>query len=54
MLIQQPNDVDGFMLAIKQLITNPEATKAMAFQARKKVEGFDWGLVKLQWMALLS
>ncbi|HCY83347.1 MAG TPA: glycosyl transferase family 1, partial [Xanthomarina gelatinilytica] len=40
--------------AIKQLIYNPVATKTMTFHARKKVEQFDWNLVKHQWIKLLS
>jgi glycosyltransferase involved in cell wall biosynthesis len=53
-LLVPPNNVDAFVVAIKQVINNPVASKAMAIHARKKVEGFDWELVKYQWIELLS
>ena len=49
-----PKDEEAFVTAIKQLIYNPVATKTMTFNARKKVEQFDWELVKHQWIKLLS
>jgi len=48
-----PKDVAAFVLAIKDLIANPETTKRMAREARQKVEGFDWELVKGLWMDVL-
>ena len=53
-LLVPPKDVDAFVVAIKQLIYNPVATRTMTFNARKKVEQFDWNLVKHQWIKLLS
>ncbi len=53
-LLVPPKDVDAFVMAIKQLIYNPVATRTMTFNARKKVEQFDWNLVKHQWIKLLS
>ncbi|MFL0352428.1 glycosyltransferase family 4 protein [Xanthomarina sp. GH4-25] len=53
-LLVPPDDVEAFVVAIKQLMNNPVASSAMAFNARKKVEQFDWELVKQQWFKLLS
>jgi glycosyltransferase involved in cell wall biosynthesis len=53
-LLIPPNHVDAFVVAVKQLMNHPVASKAMAFNARKKVEAFDWQLVKYQWIELLS
>jgi len=53
-LLVPPDDVDAFLVAVKQLINNPEASKTIAIHARKKVEQFDWDLVKERWKELLS
>lgn len=49
-----PESVEAFVEAIKKLLENPEIAGEMAVQARKKVEGFDWELVKHKWFELLS
>ncbi|MCX7549385.1 glycosyltransferase family 4 protein [Xanthomarina sp. F2636L] len=53
-LLVPPDNTEAFVAAIKKLLDNPEATCEMAVQARKKVELFDWELVKHQWFELLS
>ncbi|WP_199757277.1 glycosyltransferase family 4 protein [Formosa maritima] len=53
-LLVPPDNAEAFVVAIKQLLNNPLATRTMAFNARQKVEQFDWNLVKHQWIKLLS
>ena len=53
-LLVPPNNVDAFVVAIKQLINNPETSKALALNARLKVEKFDWNVIKYQWIKLLE
>ncbi|GGG52933.1 glycosyltransferase family 4 protein [Bizionia arctica] len=53
-LLVPPNNVEVFVEAIKQLISHPEATQVMTLNARKKVEAFDWEVVKEKWFEVLS
>ncbi|PWK18606.1 glycosyltransferase family 4 protein [Xanthomarina spongicola] len=53
-LLVPPNNVDTFVVAIKQLLNNPVATNTLAFNARQKVEQFDWNVIKYKWVELLS
>ena len=53
-LLVPPNNVDAFVVAIKQLLNNPVATNTLAFNARQKVEQFDWNVIKYKWVELLS
>lgn len=52
-LLVPPDNVEAFVVAIKQLMNYPIASRTMAFNARKKVEAFDWDVVKYQWLELL-
>ncbi|MBR9758041.1 MAG: glycosyltransferase family 4 protein [Algicola sp.] len=49
-----PEAPEAMANAIKTLATQTAKTKAMAVSARKKVERFDWPVVKTQWFALLQ
>ncbi|MHA7943503.1 glycosyltransferase family 4 protein [Formosa sp. 3Alg 14/1] len=49
-----PNSSAAFVEAILKVAKDTEATKLMVANARKKVEKFDWEVVKLQWMDVLS
>lgn len=40
--------------AIEELIENPEKTAEMCRKARKKVEEFDWEVVKTEWVEVLG
>lgn len=53
-LLVSPNNVLAMVNAIKRIINNPVASQAMAFNARQKVEQFDWEIVKHQWFELLD
>jgi glycosyltransferase involved in cell wall biosynthesis len=49
-----PNDVSGFVDAIKEIISSPEEAIKLAQNARRKVEDYDWRKIKSQWMSLLE
>jgi len=53
-LIVPPNNEEAFVFAIKQLLNYPIASQTLAFNARKKVEQFDWRVIKYKWMDVLS
>ncbi|MGJ5640623.1 glycosyltransferase family 4 protein [Formosa sp. S-31] len=49
-----PNNAQAFVSEIIRLVHHPQQTNTLAIQARKKVEGFDWELVKLKWIEVLG
>ncbi|QDO94190.1 glycosyltransferase family 4 protein [Formosa sediminum] len=49
-----PNDCQAFVAAILKLKAAPEYTYNMVVKAREKVEGFDWDVVKAQWLEVLD
>ncbi|WP_432410005.1 glycosyltransferase family 4 protein [Rasiella sp. SM2506] len=53
-LLVVPEDAVSFTAAIERLLSSPQESEAMALAARKKVEQFDWEVVKHQWISLLS
>ncbi|WP_282121848.1 glycosyltransferase family 4 protein [Algibacter mikhailovii] len=53
-ILVKPNNVNVFKESILSLAKNSEDTKRMAENARKKVEQFDWDMVKEKWISLLS
>jgi glycosyltransferase involved in cell wall biosynthesis len=53
-LLVPPNDPQAMADAIMRLQTDPKHCKILTQNARKKVEQFDWAVVKTQWQALLS
>ncbi|RBP27177.1 glycosyltransferase involved in cell wall biosynthesis [Oceanihabitans sediminis] len=50
-LLVAPEDAAAFVGAIQQLVAHPEASREMALAARKKVEAFDWEVVKEEWVS---
>lgn len=52
-LLVPPNDVDAMVNAIIQLYENPSKREVLVANARQKVEGFDWEVVKQQWQSVL-
>ncbi|WP_048330973.1 glycosyltransferase family 4 protein [Bizionia psychrotolerans] len=52
-LLVPPYDADAFEGAIIRLVSGVAATQTMAAAAREMVEGFDWGLVRLEWKKVL-
>lgn len=49
-----PNSAEVFKEAIIRLIDHPELSNVLTQNARKKVEGFDWQLIKQKWNSLLN
>jgi len=49
-----PRDADAMVEKIDYLISNPLQAKAMAQNARKKAESFDWEVVKEEWLKILK
>ncbi|MCF1421417.1 glycosyltransferase family 4 protein [Mangrovimonas futianensis] len=49
-----PNDTKAFVETLIYLFEHPEVASSIALEARKKVEGFDWEVVKGQWVGLLK
>ncbi len=47
------NDTEGMSSMISKLIDSPELAKQISKNGRKKVENFDWSVVKKQWQDLL-
>lgn len=48
------NDPDAMVVAIQELLGNPEYARKIVVNARKMVEQFDWENVKLMWFELLD
>ena len=53
-ILVAPNNADGFVNAIENLCKNPLKTKEITQNARKKVEAFDWQIIKHKWNDLLN
>lgn len=53
-LLVPPNDVNGFVKAIISLLKSDKKVSDLTIQARKKVEKFDWEVVKEKWLKILS
>ncbi len=53
-ILVTPNDVDVFVEAIIELLSNPEKTATLSKNARTTVEQFDWEVVKEKWDEVLS
>lgn len=53
-ILVNPNDVSGFVEAIREIITSPEKAIMLTQNARRKVEAFDWDNIKLRWISLLK
>ena len=47
------NDYIEMNLAIKKLFLNQDFTTTLISNARKKVESYDWQIIKLQWLEVL-
>lgn len=53
-ILVEPNNTDEFVEAIKKVFYNEEIARNLTLNARKKVEYYDWELVKKQWVSLLQ
>lgn len=53
-ILVEDNNAKSMANAIEKLIANPEMGIQLAENARKKVEQFDWNVVKYQWIKVLN
>ncbi|ULC60587.1 glycosyltransferase family 4 protein [Flaviramulus sp. BrNp1-15] len=53
-LLVEPDSAELFVKAIKNLIEFPEKTNQMILESRKKIEQYDWKIVKNQWEELFQ
>jgi glycosyltransferase involved in cell wall biosynthesis len=53
-LLVSPGHVDEFTQAIIRLLEDPSLAQQLSLQGRKKVEHFDWEVVKHQWFEVIS
>jgi L-malate glycosyltransferase len=53
-IIVNMGDANAFAEAIEKLVRQPEVAIKLSTQARKKVEGFDWQVVKNQWKGVIT
>jgi len=52
-LLVKPDNVQGMLEAINNLIQQPHFTQKLSSQAREKAESFDWKRVKEKWIDVL-
>ncbi|NND11468.1 MAG: glycosyltransferase family 4 protein, partial [Flavobacteriaceae bacterium] len=48
------NDVSGMANKIMQILDNTKKARSIIKKARKKVEGFDWDQVRVEWANLMK
>lgn len=53
-LLVPKNDAMAFVKAILELRSNTELQEKLVFNARKKVENFDWKVIRLKWQETLT
>ena len=53
-VLVEPNSVEDFVIEIKKIMSSPEKSNLLALEARKKIENFDWNVVKKQWIKVLQ
>lgn len=53
-LLVAPDEVIPFVHAVERLLKSPELVEKLSSQGRRKVENFDWSVVKQAWFALLD
>lgn len=53
-ILVNPDNSEAFVSAVKKVVSNTENTHEMTLNARKKVENFDWEVVKRQWISVLQ
>lgn len=53
-ILVNKNDSDGFVNAIEKIISDNEMLSRITLNARKKVEGFDWAVIKQKWFNVID
>lgn len=49
-----PNNADKFIEQIENLISNPKLVSSITLEARKRVEEFDWDILKNKWFSAID
>ncbi len=53
-ILVNPNSANEFVEAVNRILSNHENTHKMTLNARKKVESYDWGVVKKLWISVFQ
>ena len=53
-ILVDPDNEEGFVAAIINLMSNPSIVSLMVQNAREKAESFDWSVIKSQWVSILK
>ncbi len=53
-ILVNPSNVNEFISALKRIFANTEETNTLILKARKKVENYDWELIKQKWFSVLQ
>ncbi|MBK8551414.1 MAG: glycosyltransferase family 4 protein [Ignavibacteria bacterium] len=53
-ILLNKNDSDGFVNAIEKIISDNELLLKITANARKKVEGFDWAVIRQKWFDVID
>lgn len=53
-ILVSPSSVKEFSIALKRILANTEETNTIVLRARKKVENYDWQVVKQKWFSVLQ
>ena len=53
-LLVPSGDAEAMAAAVIRLLEEPELAEGISVRARKKVEGYDWEVVKEQWKGLIG
>ena len=53
-ILVNPGNKEEFVISIEKLISDNKLATDLAVNARKKVEEFDWEVVKLKWFDLID
>lgn len=52
-ILVPPQDANAFVEAIEGLLQSPGKAMRLAHEARRKVEGFDWNILRDEWLRVL-
>jgi glycosyltransferase involved in cell wall biosynthesis len=53
-LLVKPNRIEDFTKAVLQLLEHPDLAAQLSKAGRKKVEHFDWEVVKEKWFEVIG
>lgn len=53
-LLVEQNNENQMIVAIEEILNNPEKSNKLSLQGRKLANSFDWNIIKEQWIKILS